>query len=386
MRSDFEIVLSERDRDLLEQDGFDLASLSSGEELPDGGPGHRKGALAKKKLSELLRVATVDNFQGEEAKVIIVSLVRSNAARKVGFLKTTNRINVLLSRAQHGMYLIGNTETYANVKMWQTVIDLMRASDSIGKAIGLCCPRHKETPIDVSQPDDFPRYSPEGGCSQACLWRLADCGHMCLARCHSESMHRIFSCPQPCQRLHEPCGHGCQKPTCGEDCGKCLVVLNGVELPCGHFKDKVACHSAQVPELIRCQVVVEKTVPECNHTVEVACSKSVTSSAYRCPVPCSTPLPCGHACPGTCGSCREGGDDTVTVVSHKKCTKVCGRPFGTCKQCLLVPAANCGQRAIQWPIQRGATVTVPYTSRRCSTNCNAIRSVSWQRFSLPETA
>ncbi|KAJ2978870.1 hypothetical protein NQ176_g3576 [Zarea fungicola] len=127
MRSDFEIVLSERDRDLLEQDGFDLASLSSGEELPDGGPGHRKGALAKKKLSELLRVATVDNFQGEEAKVIIVSLVRSNAARKVGFLKTTNRINVLLSRAQHGMYLIGNTETYANVKMWQTVIDLMRA-------------------------------------------------------------------------------------------------------------------------------------------------------------------------------------------------------------------------------------------------------------------
>jgi superfamily I DNA and/or RNA helicase len=45
---------------------------------------------------------------GEEAKVVIISLVRCNEAGKAGFLNTTNRINVLLSRAQHGMYLIGN--------------------------------------------------------------------------------------------------------------------------------------------------------------------------------------------------------------------------------------------------------------------------------------
>lgn len=37
-----------------------------------------------------------DNFQGEEAKIVIISFVRSNRERKVGFLKTTNRINVLL--------------------------------------------------------------------------------------------------------------------------------------------------------------------------------------------------------------------------------------------------------------------------------------------------
>ena len=117
MRSDFEIVLSDRDQDALDKDGIDAAALSSDEDPPESALSPRKGALAKKKLSELLRVATVDNFQGEEAKVVIVSLVRSNEARKVGFLKTTNRINVLLSRAQHGMYLIGNSETYANVPM-----------------------------------------------------------------------------------------------------------------------------------------------------------------------------------------------------------------------------------------------------------------------------
>jgi hypothetical protein len=52
----------------------------------------------------MLTVGTVNNFQGEEAQIIIVSLVRSNKEKKVGFLRTTNRINILLSRAKHGMY------------------------------------------------------------------------------------------------------------------------------------------------------------------------------------------------------------------------------------------------------------------------------------------
>ena len=38
----------------------------------------------------------LDNFQGEEADVVIISLVRSNQERNCGFLKTSNRINVLL--------------------------------------------------------------------------------------------------------------------------------------------------------------------------------------------------------------------------------------------------------------------------------------------------
>ncbi|KAB8302222.1 hypothetical protein EYC80_005667 [Monilinia laxa] len=88
--------------------------------------------LQKKNLSELLRIATVDNFQGEEAKVVIVSLVRSTQEKNVGFLKTTNRNNVLLSRAQHGFYLIGNSETYSSVGMWKHVL---------GKDCGLCLSR-----------------------------------------------------------------------------------------------------------------------------------------------------------------------------------------------------------------------------------------------------
>ncbi|KAM0712369.1 hypothetical protein Q7P37_011464 [Cladosporium fusiforme] len=132
MRNDFEIVLSEKDREALAKDGFSAQDSST--DQPPAEQGNKRRPLEKKQLSDLLRIATVDNFQGEEAQIIIISLVRSNKERKVGFLKTTNRINVLLSRAQHGMYLIGNTDTYSNVPMWQKVIDMLRAESSPSKS------------------------------------------------------------------------------------------------------------------------------------------------------------------------------------------------------------------------------------------------------------
>ena len=59
--------------------------------------------LQERAIGELLRIGTVDNFQGAEAKIIVVSPIRSNGEKKVGFLRTSNRINVPLSRAQHCM-------------------------------------------------------------------------------------------------------------------------------------------------------------------------------------------------------------------------------------------------------------------------------------------
>ncbi|KAL8688726.1 MAG: hypothetical protein Q9218_005433 [Villophora microphyllina] len=169
MRNDFEIVLSDRDQETLWRDGFE--DLESG---PQGTNTQSRSAsgpapLAKKQMSELLRMATVDNFQGEEAKVVIVSLVRSNKEKKVGFLRTTNRINVLLSRAQRGMYLLGNAETYSSQPMWAQVLAMLEAKGAVGESLGLCCPRHTDTEIQVSQPEDFARLSPEGGCQLAAV-------------------------------------------------------------------------------------------------------------------------------------------------------------------------------------------------------------------------
>lgn len=329
MRKDFEIVLSDRDEEALDRDGFGTERPQLVDDRVTAALEHGSRPLEKKKLTDLLRIATVDNFQGEEAKVIIVSLVRSNKKRNVGFLKTSNRINVLLSRAKHGMYLIGTSDTYSSVDMWQKVIDMLRATDSIGQTLGLCCPRHPEKDMEVREPDDFSTFSPEGGCREACSDRL-ECGHSCAARCHSEAMHAVFKCEQPCERQPWSCGHFCQKATCGESCGVCMVKIDDVSLPCGHVHNGVACHRTLDRASIPCDVPTPKHVPGCGHEVIVRCSQYVAEPGFKCPTPCGTILPCGHVCPGTCGRCDTKGIEDQPIVNHAKCNTRCGRKMGTC--------------------------------------------------------
>ena len=89
----FDLVIGERDAEELEQqENTKLTTEAVNNDVRlDTVPIVQKAAL-----SQRLRIATVDNFQGEEADVVIVSLVRSNKQRSCGFLRTTNRINVLL--------------------------------------------------------------------------------------------------------------------------------------------------------------------------------------------------------------------------------------------------------------------------------------------------
>ena len=61
--------------------------------------------------------ATVDEFQGSEADVVIVSLVRNNALvpwRSVGFLKEGSRMNVLLSRARQKLVIVGSWDFFSS--------------------------------------------------------------------------------------------------------------------------------------------------------------------------------------------------------------------------------------------------------------------------------
>ena len=47
-------------------------------------------------------MTAVDNFQGEESRVVLLSLVRSNQQGRIGYLKEANRVCVALSRAKEG--------------------------------------------------------------------------------------------------------------------------------------------------------------------------------------------------------------------------------------------------------------------------------------------
>ena len=314
LSKDFEIFLGERDEEALA-----LGNESDGRRGPSKGEKYYK-PIEKKGLLDTLRLATVDNFQGEEAKVIIVSLVRSNKDQKIGFLSTENRINVLLSRAKHGMYLIGNTETYLAVEMWADVHAQLSDTGAVGDAIPLCCPRHPETPILCAEPSDFLLKSPDGGCDLPCRERLKPCGHQCRARCHSQALHEAFLCPSQCPRVRSTCKHVCWK-LCGEACGPCPVVVRDVELPCGH-KATVQCHERLDLARVKCSVKVEKVVPRCGHSVRVECSEDVALDSFSCKTACGDDLECGHKCTSQCGTCKKKG--------HPVCTKVCDRRYRAC--------------------------------------------------------
>lgn len=62
----------------------------------------------------LVKIDTVDSYQGKENRIIILSLTRSDKQKSPGFLRTPNRINVAMSRAMDRLLVIGNAE------MWKT--------------------------------------------------------------------------------------------------------------------------------------------------------------------------------------------------------------------------------------------------------------------------
>lgn len=75
----------------------------------------------------------MDNFQGEENRIILLSLVRSNADQRLGYIGVDNRICVALSRAQNGFYVIGNfTLLVEQNETWKTIVNKVKKLNMIG--------------------------------------------------------------------------------------------------------------------------------------------------------------------------------------------------------------------------------------------------------------
>lgn len=315
----YAVTLGDRDQEDLDKAGF----TAEESEQP-------RANISKSTLLQTLRVATVDNFQGEEAKVVVVSLVRSNSQNRCGFLRTPNRINVLLSRAKHGMYIIGNSETSRKVDMWGKVLNILEKDGNLGPRLELTCPRHPDTPIEVKEPEDFEQFSPEGGCSLQCGKRL-QCGHPCKQKCHSEMLHQTAYCAEPCPRPLKGCTHICPR-FCGDKCPtECMVPIFDLQrfLPCGHEMATLPCWQAQDLTTVKCQMLVEKNVLQCGHIINIECYIDVNGDDYLCGQVCDAILSCGHRCKSSCRQCvwmtPEG-----PVVNHGTCKQKCGRLYSTC--------------------------------------------------------
>ncbi len=73
-----------------------------------------------------IRTGTVDRFQGMERQIIIVSMVRNNSQKNIGFAKTPERVNVAFSRAQELLVIIGCHSLFTQSRIYSQVSDVVR--------------------------------------------------------------------------------------------------------------------------------------------------------------------------------------------------------------------------------------------------------------------
>ncbi|XP_028413341.1 NFX1-type zinc finger-containing protein 1-like isoform X2 [Dendronephthya gigantea] len=313
---------------------------------------------------EGLRVCVVDNFQGEENDIILLSLVRSQVMttkekreirRLIGFLAIDNRICVSLSRAKKGFFCIGNlTLMRAANDLWSEILDDMERRGCVGTSLPLACQNHPKTITHVSNDVDF-KKAPNGGCNVLCGARLA-CGHSCEQMCHpTDPFHEDYDCRKACARKCA-LGHPCKR-RCYQECSKCMVEVYKKVPQCNHIL-VMACHqdpssflcTKPCPKKLpcagahncpkkcgeacarECKELVPKKWTPCGHTCNTPCHTDPTK--IGCPQPCGALLKCEHICTGTCGECKQGR-------LHKPCSSKCDRPLFCGHKCKVPCTKNC---------------------------------------------
>ncbi|KAL8048748.1 hypothetical protein ABFX02_07G087200 [Erythranthe guttata] len=78
----------------------------------------------------IVNVKSVDGFQGGEEDIIIISTVRSNKSGSVGFLSSTQRTNVALTRARHCLWILGSEKTLSESdSVWKALVSDAKERD-----------------------------------------------------------------------------------------------------------------------------------------------------------------------------------------------------------------------------------------------------------------
>ncbi|XP_074037100.1 NFX1-type zinc finger-containing protein 1-like [Leptinotarsa decemlineata] len=263
-----------------------------------------------------VEIKAVDNFQGEENKIILLSLVRSNNENSVGFLKIENRICVALSRAKEGLFIFGNMKQLcASSKIWRSIKETLKTQEAIGRSLPLKCYQHNKQTL-VEFPEDFDK-TPDGGCDEPCKTKL-DCGHMCTRHCHNEDKdHSDFKCFEPCnKKICDAEGHELCTKRCYERCGECEHEITEL-LPCGHLQATV-CHLKNSLDDIKCTKEVSIDLP-CGHVANKLCH--IKAEDFVCPFDCDVPLKnCEHKCTLKCHKDKDPEHEKYTckVICQKE--------------------------------------------------------------------
>ena len=363
-----------------------------------------------------IKVSSVDNYQGEENDIILLSLVRSNKDYNIGFLRTFNRVCVAFSRAKLGFYVIGNIDCIIKginklkkdrkdnnsleenmLDVWQKIKDEAEKRKIIGNVLKLKCQNHG-TITEIKKIEDFANC-PEGGCMKKCTV-IKKCGHHCEKACHNYNCKEEI-CTKICGKINPNCAlltHKCKK-LCSKECGPCEEKVK-IKLQCGH-EIECECSKSKNPQKIKClepcnkllkcghqcklkcyedceskpcMELIEKKL-SCNHIQQVSCS--IPDYEIICEEKCYETLPCGHQCSGTCGKCLGG---TLHVKCKKPCEKnlICGhrceeRCASKCicyKQCPnRCPHGECGDLCCDICIDCADPCEIKCPHRQCENLC-----------------
>ena len=380
----------------------------------------KKSSLKDKNI----KISSVDNYQGEENDIILLSLVRSNNEKVIGFLKNFNRVCVAFSRAKIGFYIIGNIDciidginllknnkdnnNHNNLEhnmydVWENIKVEAEKLHLIGNKLQLKCQNHGNI-SEIKNYEDFAEC-PEGGCNKKCGKRRK-CGHICENACHNYDCNEK-KCTKICNKINPNCPlgiHNCKKLCC-KPCGQCNELIK-LKLKCGH-EIECECYLSNQQNKIKCLKPCERTLKcghkcplkcyekcssefckelvtrklSCKHTVEVICSTK--KYEILCPKKCTSVLPCGHNCSGTCGSCLGG---TLHIKCTKNCDKslVCGhrceqKCSAECicyKQCPnKCPHGVCGDPCCDICIDCAEPCMIKCSHRKCTNNCGQMCNV-----------
>ncbi|KAL4433368.1 hypothetical protein ABPG74_017472 [Tetrahymena malaccensis] len=232
-----------------------------------------------------IRVQTIDNYQGEENEVIILSLVRS-FPNHLGFVKIQNRVNVSISRAKKGFIILGNTKLLATkIPIWQKIFQKAATKNHIFEdTFSVKCPQHQKQ-LNFSDSNSFYKII-NGGCNKPCKQQNLKCQHTCNYRCHYGDCDN-FDCMQNVDYVFK-CGHEAQV--------ECFKIKND---------------EAQCKQLITIKNEI------CGHEFETQCFKYDQEQeqlklefyhefqSKKCQSKCGKKLKCGHSCFETCHPYQE---------------------------------------------------------------------------------
>jgi len=317
--------------------------------------------ILRNRCLQKIKVSTVDNYQGEENDFILLSLVRSNKEKKIGFLKIDNRVCVSLSRAKKALFCIGDLDMIRSESdTWSNVLQTAREMNCLSNSILLTCGNHPENDIEASEVAHF-KTRHDGGCSLPCGFRL-NCGHSCALYCHTfDKDHKQYECKKRCGKKMK-CQHDCGQK-CGHagDCNRCSIIVKKTILECGHFiqfkcdsePDRFDCVE-QCPNILNCGhkclkmcreincypcIVQIRVKPVCEHDsreLEINCGDRENLWKFQmvCNEKCNELLKCGHACLSSCSDCYGG-------YIHNSCQEKCDRLLYCGHKCTVPCSKDC---------------------------------------------